>query len=232
MCGRFSLAYQKTDREYDEYFKAIMQAQKKAKPRYNIAPTQTSPIIRVRDGEPVCEEVRWGLYENWWTDVLEIEGIRTNARSEKSFTGGLFKNSARKRRCVVLASGWYEWKQVEGRKRKKPGEPGFNFCMKDHSIMMFAGIWATEYLAKDEKRDNYAIITTDGNEIAKPIHDRMPVILNVAQAKAWLDPDYKDLAKLEGFLVPYKGRDLTTYQVGPLVNSVKNIGEECLAPLQ
>ena len=184
-CGRFSLAYQKTDREYDEYFKAIMQAQKKAKPRYNIAPTQTSPIIRVRDGEPVCEEVRWGLYENWWTDVLEIEGIRTNARSEKAFNGGLFKNSARKWRCVVLATGWYEWKAVTGRKTSDP----FTFGMKDYSIMMFAGIWTSKLLDKEVYEDNFAII-------------------------------------------PYKGRDLMAYQVGPTVNSVKNAGKECLEPFE
>ena len=129
MCGRFSLTYQKTDREYDEYFKRIMRAQSKAKPRHNIAPTQTSPIIRVREGEPVCEEVKWGLYENWWADKLDIKKIMTNARSEKVFTSGLYKHSARKRRCVVLATGWYEWKTVKGR---KVGDP-YSFGLKDKS---------------------------------------------------------------------------------------------------
>ena len=228
MCGRFSLAYQTTDREYDEYFKRIMQAQKKAKPRFNIAPTQTSPIIRVRDGEPVCEEVKWGLFENWWGDKLNIDHPLWNARSEKVFTGGLYKRLAKSHRCVVLATGWYEWKRVKG--RKGAGDP-FTYGMKDHSIMMFAGIWTTRYLEKDVGQDNYAIITTDANPLAAKVHDRMPVILSQTQAKAWLDPEYKNLEKLESFLVPYKGRDLTTYQVGDFVNKVKNTGKECLAPL-
>ncbi len=227
MCGRFSLAYQTTDREYDEYFKRIMQAQKKAKPRYQIAPTQTAPIVRVVDGEPVCEEVRWGLYENWWAEKLELKRQLWNARSEKVFTSGLYKRLAKSRRCVVLATGWYEWKKVPGR---KVGDP-YNFCMKDHSIMMFAGLWTTRYLEKDVGEDNFTIITTDPNAMAAKFHDRMPAILNATQAKAWLDPEYKNLEKLEGFLRPYKGRDLMAYQVGPAVNKVKNIGPECLEPI-
>jgi putative SOS response-associated peptidase YedK len=103
--------------------------------------------------------------------------------------------------------------------------------MKDNSIMMFAGICATRYLEKNVGEDNYAIITTDPNTLAAKVHDRMPVILNEKQAKAWLDPKFDDLDKLESFLVPYKGRDLSTYQVGPDVNSVKNIGESCLQPV-
>ena len=169
MCGRFSLTYQKTDREYDEYFKRIMRAQSKAKPRHNIAPTQTSPIIRVREGEPVCEEVKWGLYENWWADKLDIKKIMTNARSEKVFTSGLYKHSARKRRCVVLATGWYEWKTVKGR---KVGDP-YSFGLKDKSTMMFAGIWTTRYLEKDVGEDNYAIITTDPNPLAAKVHNQI-----------------------------------------------------------
>lgn len=225
MCGRFSLIRQITEREYDEYFKRIMESQpKRGKNRFNIAPTQTSPIIRVKNGKPVCEEMKWGLYENWWADKLNLKRPLWNARSEKVFNSGLYKNSAKSRRCVVLATGWYEWKPVRGR---KVGDP-FTFGMKDKSIMMFAGIWTTRYLEKDVGEDGYAIITTDPNKVAEKVHDRMPVILNEKQAKTWLDPEYKDLAKLEGFLVPYKGRDLTTHPVGPYVNNVRNIGKECL----
>lgn len=228
MCGRYSLAYQKTDREYDAYFKSIMQAVKKAEPRFQIAPTQTAPIIRMRDDEMVCEEVRWGLFESWWPDKLDINRPLWNARAEKVFKSVCFKNSARKRRCLVLASGWFEWKPVPGR---KTGDP-YTFGMKDKSIMMLAGLWTTETVEKDVYRDNFTIITTDGNALAKPIHNRMPIVLNNSQAKAWLDPHYRDLDKLQSFLVPYKGRDLMTYQVGPAVNKVKNIGPECLEPAE
>ena len=150
----------------------------------------------------------------------------TNARSEKVFTSGLYKHSARKRRCVVLATGWYEWKTVKGR---KVGDP-YSFGLKDKSTMMFAGIWTTRYLEKDVGEDNYAIITTDPNPLAAKVHNRMPVILNASQAKAWLDPDYKDFEKLESFLAPYKGRDLTAYPVSAYVNSSKNTGPQCIEP--
>jgi len=113
---------------------------------------------------------------------------------------------------------------------QKVGNPD-NFCMKDHSIMTFAGLWSTLYLEKDVGEDNFTIITTDPNPMAAKFHDRMPVILNSAQAKAWLDPEFKDMEKLENFLAPYKGRDLTAYQVGAYVNNVKNIGKECLEPI-
>lgn len=228
MCGRYSLAYQKTDREYDAYFKRIMQAVKKAEPRFHIAPTQTAPIIRVLDGELVHGEVKWGLYENWWAEKLDLKRPLWNARSEKVFSSGLYKRLAKSQRCVVLATGWFEWKDIPGR---KTGDP-YNFCMKDRSVMMFAGLWTKRYLEKDVGEDNFTIITTDPNTMAAKFHDRMPVILNDAQAKAWLDPQYKDLEKLGGFLRTYKGRDLMNYQVGSAVNNVKNIGPECLEPLQ
>lgn len=227
MCGRFSLAYQTTDREYDAYFKSIMQAVKKAKPRYNISPTQLATIIRVHDGEAVCEEVKWGLYENWWAEKLDLKRPLWNARSDKVFKSGLYKRLAKSRRCLVPATGWYEWKKIPG---QKVGDP-YNFCMKDRSVMMFAGLWTTRYLEKDAGEDNFAIITTDPTPMAAKFHDRMPVILTPAQAKTWLDPECKDLEKLEGFLRTYKGRDLHSYQVGSYVNSPKNIGKECLQPI-
>ena len=114
---------------------------------------------------------------------------------------------------------------------RKMGDP-HNFCMKDRSVMMFAGLWTTRYLEKDVGEDNFTIITTDPNPMAAKFHDRMPAILNSTQAKAWLDPDYTDMGKLEGFLHPYKGSDLMAYQVGAAVNKVKNIGPECLEPVE
>src|SRR5215472_4193039 len=145
MCGRYSLAYQKTDREYDAYFKSIMQAQKKAKTRPHIAPTQLAPIIRMHDGEPVREEVRWGLWENWWGEKLKFKRPLWNARSDKVFNSNLYRGMSKSRRCIVMATGWYEWKKIPGR---KVGDP-YNFCMKDHSVMLFAGLWTTKYLEKD-----------------------------------------------------------------------------------
>ena len=226
MCGRFSLAYQKTDREYDEYFKKTMQGIKKAKPRYHIAPTQKATVIRFSDGDPVLEELKWGLWENWWKEKLGMKRPLWNARSEKVFSSGLYKRLAKTHRCLVPATGWFEWKKIPGH---ETGDP-YNFCMKDHSVMLFAGLWTTRYLDKDVGEDNFSIITTDPTPMAAKFHDRMPVILTSTQAKAWLDPEYKNLEKLESFLAPYKGRNLTSYQVGPTVNSVKNIGPDCLEP--
>lgn len=94
--------------------------------------------------------------------------------------------------------------------------------------MMFTGLWTTRYLEKDLGQDNYVIITTDASPLAARVRDRMPVILSEAQAQAWLGPEYK---KLESFLVPYKGRNFTAYQVGDFVNKVKNIDKRCIVPI-
>lgn len=225
MCYRYYI--EKLDREYIQFMRDLLKNPPKIKPNFNVAPTQRVPIIRVVDGKLVCDEVRWGLYENWWEEKLNIKKPMFNARSEKVFGGGLYKHSAKSRRCLVVASGWYEWKEVKGR---DTGDP-YALHWKRGGFRAFAGIWTTRYTKFDKREDNFAVITTDPNPVAKKIHDRMPVILNATQAKAWIDSDYKDFAKLESFLVPYKGKDVKTHQVSDYVNSVRNTGPQCLVPV-
>src|SRR6185503_11664076 len=116
MCGRYSLNRKTTEQEYDEYFRRIMEAGFELKPRYNIAPSQEAPVIRIMGGEAVVDEIRWGFRPHWLEDKNKAQ---INARAETLFTGRMFKSSALERRCLVLATGWYEWQVTDG-DRKQP----------------------------------------------------------------------------------------------------------------
>ena len=223
MCGRYSLAYQKTDREYDEYFRQIMEAMPAASARYNIAPQQTAPVVRMVAGTPVCEELRWGFRPNWLDDKNKAQ---INARSETLFSTRMFRSAAR---CLVLATGWYEWQKVTGGKRPHA------FHLEGDPVFAMAGIWTRWKGAegKNEGYDNYAIITTAANEVAAPIHNRMPVILTGDAIRAWLEnvaSEPADIEELKELMQPYNGRDLSAYPVSTYVNSPKNISEKCLEP--
>jgi putative SOS response-associated peptidase YedK len=222
MCGRY--AVEKLDREYIQFMRDAMKAAPKVpKSRYNVAPTQSAPILRIWDGKPKFDDVRWQLYEAWWKDISR--GPQINARADKVFTNSMYKHSMAKRRCLVLATGWYEWP-----KKPKSGLPHF-IHKKDSAPVMFAGIWSTYH--SDEKKihqDNFAIITTEAHKIIEPFHDRMPVIINPKDYDTWLDPECRNPLKLSKLLHPYKGRDLEAYTVSTYVNSPKNTGEECVRP--
>jgi putative SOS response-associated peptidase YedK len=220
MCGRYYI--EKLDREYIEIMREVDGDAGNIplfKPRYNIAPQQTAPIIRMKDGKPVLEELRWGFRPAWLKDKNKAQ---INARGETLFEKPMFKHSAINRRCLVLASGWYEWQKTGSVKQP------FAFHLKKSPLVAFAGIWTTWHGEKDEHEDSYAIVTTEANTVAAPIHDRMPVILSQKAYKTWLGTENKDATKLESLLVPYKGKDLNAYPVSSYVNSPKNSGEKCL----
>lgn len=223
MCARY--ATEKLDQEYIKFMREVMKAAPpKLEPRYNIALSQHAPVLRMYDGEPQWADLRWQLYEAWWSKIER--GRQHNARGETVFTNGMFKHSAQKRRCLVLATGWYEWP-----KKPKKGRPHF-IHMKDSRPVMFAGIWSTYH--SDEKKvheDNFAIITTEAPEKIKYFHDRQPVIISPKDYTKWLDPENHDLDWLQKRLAPYKGRDLEEYEVSDYVGSVRHQGEECIKPL-
>jgi putative SOS response-associated peptidase YedK len=223
MCGRYSLNRQTTEREYDEYFRRIMEAGLELKPRYNIAPQQTAPVIRMLDGSTIWEELRWGFRPAW---VKEQNRVQINARAETVFESRMFKPSALKRRCLVPATGWYEWQVRVG------GKQPYYFHKKDGGVLTVAGIWTTWHGEDGKDESNYAIITTEANPLAAPIHNRMPAILNERHYAEWLDPEGQDVRKLAKLLHPYEGNDLDAYPVGTYVNKPANTGAECVRPLR
>jgi putative SOS response-associated peptidase YedK len=193
-------------------------------PRYNIAPTQEAPVIR-RDeqGARHMALLRWGLIPSWAKDRA-IGNRLINARSETVASKPAFRGAFRSRRCLVPADGFYEW-QSEGGK-KLPWRIG----LAGGASFAFAGLWE-RWQDKTENAgvESFTIITTDANETVRPIHGRMPVILAPGDHEQWLAAS--DPARLAGLLRPYAGRDLRAYRVGTAVNSPRNDGPACIAPL-
>ncbi len=217
MCGRYAI--ENLNKEALNELRKIVGSVPDIKPRYNIAPQQTAPVIRVLDGKPQLEELRWGFRPAW---LKEKNKAQINARAEGVFESRMFKPSALKRRCLVVASGWYEWqKQAD---RKQP----YYFYRTSKDLLTFAGIWTCWYDENDKEENSYAIITTEANKLASPVHNRMPVILEEASYSEWLDPENQDQASLQKLLKPYKAKGLSTHAVSTYVNAPKNTGAQCI----
>jgi len=220
MCGRFALAVDlKT--LIDAF--GITIVPEELPPRYNIAPSQQVAGIRqLEDGNRRLDYFRWGLIPHWAKEP-GIGYKLINARVETAAEKPSFRSSFRARRCLIPASGYYEWKKEE--KRKIP------FCIRqrDGTPMAFAGLWDS-WQGPDGVIGTCSILTTEANEAVGKIHNRMPVILSQKAIDPWLDPRNKETALLASLLGSYHPGNLEIYEVDPLVNSPKNDLPACLEP--
>jgi putative SOS response-associated peptidase YedK len=190
--------------------------------RFNIAPTQAAPVIRVgRDGAREAAMLRWGLVP-FWADNLAIGNKMINARSEGVATKPAFREAIRQRRCIVPASGFYEWRGAPGRKQP------FAITLPSRALFGFAGLWERWKPAAGEPVETFTILTTDANEAVAKVHDRMPVILAQEAHETWLTGEQADALALLG---PYAGA-VELRAVGPLVSNPKNDVPECLDDAQ
>lgn len=190
-------------------------------PRYNIAPTQSVAVIRRTDAGNELSMLRWGLIPSWAKDV-KIGASLINARGETVATKPAFRSAFKRRRCLIPADGFYEWKQT-GTKTKQP----YYISLKQELPFAFAGLWESWTSPEGGTIESCTIITTEANDALKELHDRMPVILNAADRAAWLDPDIPSDA-LTSVLAPYPATEMQTYPVGTLVNKAANDVPECL----
>ena len=194
-------------------------------PRYNVAPTQEVAIVRLGDGGRLeLALVRWGLIP-FWAKERAIGNKLINARADGLATKPSFRDSFKKRRCLVPATGWFEWKKLE--KGKQP----YLFRMRDGSVFAFAGLWSRwNDPESGEPLETCAIVTTEPNELAATVHDRMPAILDRAAHAPWLEavPASPDLAAL---LAPRAIDGLVAHPVSRLVNSPANDLPACLEPV-
>jgi putative SOS response-associated peptidase YedK len=165
--------------------------------------------------------LRWGMIPFWAKDK---KTSFINARAETVLEKPAFRAAVKKRRCLVLADGYYEWRK-EG-KAKLP----YYHHLRDGRPFAFAGLW-DRWDGGGSPIESCTIITTAANELARSVHDRMPVILPAEAIAVWLDPDIDDIAALEPLLAPYPAELMDAYRVGTLVNSVKNNGPELIVPL-
>lgn len=223
MCGRFTLA---TDMDFvitrfnltgqfgiDDY-----------KLRYNIAPSQPALAV-INDGkENRSGYLKWGLVPSWAKDP-KIGYKMINARSETLADKASFKHSFKRKRCLIIADSFYEWKREGNSKRP------VRIRLKNDQPFAMAGLWERWKSPSGEEINSCTIITTIPNKLMEPIHDRMPVILNPEDEKVWLDRSIEDTNLLNQLLVPYAAEEMEAYEVSQAVNSPKNDSEELIKPV-
>jgi putative SOS response-associated peptidase YedK len=225
MCGRYRLSRRK--QVVEEYFEsASIEPSEEAEddwiPRYNIAPTQPVATVRQTGPDRLLSMMRWGLVPSWASD-LAISGRLINGRSETVLQKPAFRDSFLKRRCLIPADGFYEWKKAG--KERRP----FHFSMKDDSLFAFAGVWDRWKSPAGQVLESCSILTTAPNELLKDVHDRMPLILPHRHYRAWLTAPATEAERLAELLVPFDARLMRRYPVSALVNKPQNEGPECAA---
>ena len=192
-------------------------------PRYNVAPTQPIPIVRLDEGSRHFALMRWGLIPAWVKDPKTFS-LLINARAESVLDKPAFRNAMRRRRCLIPADGFYEWREAGGRKQ------AYFVRRRDGAPFAFAGLYETWTGPNGEELDTAAIVTTNANRTLSVIHDRMPVILPDQALDLWLDCAKVDARTAEALLVPARDDALEAYQVSPAVNRVANDTAALIAP--
>ena len=189
-------------------------------PRFNIAPSQLIPVIGAKaGGGRGLAMFKWGFIPHWAQDDKGMKPV--NARAETVATTPMFSESFRRRRCIVPADGFYEWRTVN--KKKMP----VHFRLKDGSLFGFAGVWDV-CNGPSGKVFTTAIITTTPNDLTRTAHDRMPVILARDDEATWLDPSIEDASQLQLLLRSYPADAMEMQQVNPALNKPSFEGPECL----
>ncbi|MBN1319034.1 MAG: SOS response-associated peptidase, partial [Anaerolineales bacterium] len=173
------------------------------------------------------EFFQWGLIPFWAKDA-KIGYRMINARSETLAEKPAFRTAYRRRRCLVLASGFYEWKSIKGQKTKVP----YYIQLKNREPFAMAGLWEVWNSPDGSVIPSCTIITTRPNELVEPIHNRMPVILPSEAYELWLDPAEKKAADLDSLLQPMSSKEMAAYPVSILVNSPNNDTPECIMPVE
>jgi len=225
MCGRYTLRV--SPAELADLFEIVNSFD--WSPRYNIAPTQTVAAVR-----PVAEGdgrelalLKWGLIPFWAKDA-KIGSNLINARADTVATKPAFRAALTRKRCLIPADGFYEWKAIPGQKTKQP----YLISVRDVPAFAFAGLWEHWTNPEGQRVDSCTIITTDANELMQQVHYRMPVIFDPADYGRWLDRDLQDPATVTDLLKQFPVERMQLVPVSTLVNSPRNEKPECVQPLK
>jgi len=221
MCGRFTL--RASPRVIAEQFALFEVPPFTA--RFNIAPTQPVPVIRLAPERPAPRRelvwLRWGLIPSWAQDPA-VGSRLINARAETAADKPAFRTALRQRRCLVAADGFYEW-QHAGRAKQ-----AFFLHFRDDRPFAFAGLWEAWEGPQQARLETCTLLTTEANALIRPIHDRMPVILPPDAYQSWLDPAVQDPRQLLPLLVPCASDQIEAYPVGGFVNSPSHDAPRCV----
>jgi putative SOS response-associated peptidase YedK len=226
MCGRFTLRTPATVLTQQLLLDlGVEETPVDWEPRYNIAPTQSVAAVReVEKGLRQFDLLRWGLIPSWAKDP-SIGNRTINARAETVAEKPSFRSAFRRRRCLVLADGYFEWRK-EGAK-KQP----YYIRLQDERPFAFAGLWERWTPGDPESTlETCTLITTDANELTREIHDRMPVILSPADYAQWLDPGLDDAKRLLPLLRPFETGPMIATPVSTRVNNPKHDAPDCVEP--
>lgn len=195
-------------------------------PRYNIAPTQDVVAVRMENGARALVRLRWGLVPFWAKDAA-IGAKMINARADTLAEKPAFRQAFQRRRCVIAADGFYEWKTIARARIKQP----FHIRRPDGAPFAFAGLWE-RWEKGDEPLETCTIVTTDAPESLTEIHHRVPVILSEEAMAAWLETPEGEADGLADLLKPLPDGALIAQPVSTLVNKVANDGPELLEPVE
>ena len=221
MCGRYSLA------TGTEVLKGLFRVEGEVPdlaPRWNVAPTQPVTVVVVTNERVrTLRTMRWGLIPSWARDPA-VGNRMINARGETLAEKPSFRDALRRRRCLVLADGFYEWVKEGARKRPVWIHP------RDGGVLAFAGLWETWTSPDGEVVDSCTIVTTAANGTMAPFHHRMPVVLPPAAWDRWLDPAFVEPASLADLLVPAPDDLLALREVSARVNDPGNEGPDLTRP--
>jgi putative SOS response-associated peptidase YedK len=224
MCGRFALAADAETLAQQFELPMVMTMPEAAfVPRYNVAPTQPVTAVRHHRDQRELTFFQWGLIPSWAKDP-KMGSKMINARSETVADKPSFRAAFKRRRCIIPASGFYEWQKVNGGKQPMYIHP------TDEDVFAFAGLWETWHSADGSELDTCTILTTEPNELMAPIHNRMPVILEREDYDVWLQPGDRPETGLH-LLRPFPSQKMAAYPVSKLVNSPYNDSADCIAPL-
>jgi putative SOS response-associated peptidase YedK len=225
MCGRYTVTRQEgLIEEMEAVLDPNVEKNQWWKPRFNVAPTQDAPVVTLRDGVRTIEMMRWGLIPFWAAKNNAKPPLMINARIESVQSKSMFRDALERKRCLVPADGFYEWKKLGKVKQPMYIHPGA------HRFFAFAGLWAR---AKTEAGElhSFTIITGPPNDLVAPIHDRMPVVLDRSVWSAWLDPSLDGEGARALLTVP-PVEDWRAEPVSKWVNVADHDDEQCIAPIE
>ena len=228
MCGRFTFA---SNAETLQQAFFDFEVPMNLSPRYNISPTQDVAVIANTEISPEGRQVdffHWGLIPSWAKDP-SIGNRMINARSETLAEKPSFRSAYKRRRCIILSDGYYEWQKIPGERLKQP----VYIRLKSEKPFALAGLWEI-WQPKDmeEPIRSCTIITCPPNMLLEEIHHRMPVILPQDAYAEWLSPDERSADTLQSLLIPYPDEEMEAYPVSRFVNRPMNDSPECIVPLE
>jgi putative SOS response-associated peptidase YedK len=227
MCGRYTLTRQQgLIEDLEATLDPSVEHSVWWKPRFNVAPTQDAPVVTLRDGVRTLEMMRWGLVPFWAAKSGSQLPLMINARVESIDEKPVFRDALERKRCLVPADGFFEWRK-QGTGKKATKTPMY-IHPRSHRFFAFAGLWARARVQNDELLHSFTIITGPPNELVAPIHDRMPVVLDRSTWAAWLDPSLDKEGALALLGVP-PAEDWTAEPVSTWVNRADHDDPQCIA---